>query len=314
MCTRASARDFGAATYLKMFMPRPALPPSCFVVLFVLFLFWGDGARVSEAASITLNPMQDTFISEAFTSPNGTGVDMVVGAQGANASFSKNRGLIQFDLSSVPPGAVVNSVSLHLTVTKVSSTPVNSNFQLHRLLHPWSDLESTWTLRLEPDENWATPGGQEGNDFSATISGSVPVAGLGEYTFASTQELVTDVAAWLANPASNHGWLLKTADESVGFTARRIASAEGPIGAPVLEVQFETPEPPRISRAEITDNQFCLRFTTRQGKSYVVERRDRVDTGEWAAITNLPPADVTGEAIVCDPLGTGTGFYRVGER
>jgi len=281
-----------------------------------LVLLMLPAARNSaHAETVTLNPSQDTYISTRFEGPNGTGVDMVIGTQGSFVSFTRNRGLIQFDLSTIPAGVVVNSVTLRLTVTRVPASPANGNFQLHRLLRPWDDLESTWTLRLEPDENWDTPGGQEGADFSETASSSVVVAGAGNYTFASTPQLVADVNAWLANPSANHGWLVMQANESTGFTARRIGSAEGGTTAPVLEVRFDPPAPPlSITSSEISGEDFCLRFTARQGKSYVVERREMVDTGTWTAITNLPPATATAEVVICEPLGTGRNFYRVGEQ
>jgi hypothetical protein len=308
------ARDFVGANNPSMSMPFLALSPGRFLLIVSL---WNVGMAGAGAASITLNPAQDTFIAEyiSFPDSNGTGTEMIIGTQGSNVGFAKNRGLIQFDLSSIPSGAVANSVTLRLTtVTRVPSTPVSSNFELHRLARPWDGLKSTWLLRLDPDENWTVPGGQADIDFAATPSARVQVAGLDNYAFASTPELIADVNAWLADPGANHGWLVKTEDESIGFTARHFASREGSTGAPVLEVQFEAPELLRITLAEITENQFCLHFTARQGRSYVIERRDLADSGEWTAITNLPPADVTGEAVVCDPLGTGTGFYRVGER
>jgi hypothetical protein len=297
-----------------MQMPHLVLNPPGFLLIVSL---WSVGMAGAGAASITLNPAQDTFIAEyiSFPDSNGTGTEMIVGTQGSNVGFAKNRGLIQFDLSSIPPGAAINSVTLRLTVTtRVPQTPVSSNFNLHRLTRPWDELESTWFLRLDANENWGTPGGQAGADFTETSSARVQVSGLGDYAFESTPELVADVNAWLADPGANHGWLVKTEDESIGFTARHFASREGSTGAPVLEVQFEAPEPPRISLAAITGNQFCLHFTALQGKSYIVERRDLVDSGEWTAITNLPPADVTGEMVICDPLGMATAFYRVGER
>ena len=307
------ARQFAGAASPMVFIPCRALNLSWLLLIASL---WSASVGAAGAASISLNPAQDTFISEYVprAGPNGTDVDMVIGTQGANVGFTRNRGLIQFDLSAILAGAVVTSVTLRLTVTSIPLAPASSNFELHRLVQGWDDLESTWSLRLDPDENWAVPGGQGGADFSATSSGRVRVSGLGDYTFASTPELIADVNAWLANPATNHGWLVKTENESVGFMARRFASREGSSGAPVLEVRFEVPQPPRISSAEITAGHFCLLFTACQGKSYVVERRDLVDRGEWTTITNLPPMDVTGEATVCDPMGTGTGFYRVGER
>jgi len=270
---------------------------------------------VAGAASVTLNPSQDTFISEyvSFANPNGTSTEMVIGTQGANVGHTRNRGLIQFDLSSIPPGAVVSSVTLSLRVTRVPLSPANSDFHLHRLLQPWDDLESTWPLRLDPDENWGTPGGQEGLDYSADFSGSVLVAGAGDYTFVSTPELVADVSRWLTNSAANHGWLVKTTNELVGFTARRFASREGFSGAPVLEVQFEPPSSPlRIHRTAIVNGEFCLSFNA-QARGYIVERRDKADEGEWTPIWVLPAGDVPMEFTVCDPLREGNRFYRVRE-
>jgi hypothetical protein len=288
-------------------MPRPA---SNLLLSVLLGSCWS-----AHTASVTLHPAQDTFISDRSELPAGTFVDMVIGTQGMFAGFARNRGLIQFDLSSIPAGSAVNAVTLRLTVTRVPSTPVTMNFHLHPLLQPWDDLESTWALRLEPDENWAAPGGQEGADYSAASSGSVLVSTVGEYTFPSTPELVADVTAWLANPAANHGWLVKAEDESVGFTARRLASREALAGQPVLEVQFETMEPLRIKLVTIAADQICLSFTAQAGKTYTLERREQVDAGEWTVVATLPAPDITAEALLCDPLAAeGNRFYRVGER
>lgn len=287
-------------------MPRLVLN---LVLSFLLGTSWS-----ARAASIPLNPVQDTFISDAIETPNGTGTDMVIGSQGSTASFAKNRGLIRFDLSPIPAGAVVSSATLRLTVARVPATPANSNFELHRLLLPWDESQSTWPLRLDPDESWGVPGGLAGTDYSEAASSTVRVAGTGDYTFASTPELLADVNAWLTNPAANHGWLVKTEDESVGFTARRIASREGPVGVPVLEVQFETVEPLRITLTTIVADQICLSFTAKAGKIYTLERREQVDSGEWMVVATLPAPDITAEALLCDQLlTTGSSFYRVSE-
>jgi len=313
MCITPPALDaFAGATNPKKFMRRldPTLP-----ALLLVVLFWAAGPNRAGAESVTLNPAQDTFISEyiSFSEPNGTGADMVIGTQGANVSFKKNRGLIQFDVSSIPAGVVVTSVTLRLTATRNPLAPAPSDFHLHRVLRPWDGLESTWSLRLEPDEDWEAPGGQPGTDYSEAFSASVPVAGTGGYTFASTAGLIADVNAWLANPASNHGWLVKTEDELVAFTARRWSSREAASGVPVLEVQFEPAAPPlRIHRVRIVNGEFCLSFMA-QAKGYVIEGRDNADSGEWTPVWVLPAGDVPMEFTVCDPLAEGNRFYRVRE-
>ncbi|HYV31617.1 MAG TPA: hypothetical protein VEO53_11000, partial [Candidatus Binatia bacterium] len=82
---------------------------------------------------------------------------------------------------------------------------------------------------------------------------------------------------------------------------------------PRLLLEYELLQP-RISGAQIVGNQFCLQFQVKPGKAYVVERRVLVDSGLWTAITNLPPAATNEVVRVCDPLATGSRFYRVGER
>src|SRR5882672_10206570 len=81
------ARDSDAATSPKMFMPRLALKPYRFLLVVSL---WSVNVAFSRAASVSLNPMHDTFISEAFATPNGAATDMVIGTQGSTAGFTKN--------------------------------------------------------------------------------------------------------------------------------------------------------------------------------------------------------------------------------
>ena len=97
--------------------------------------------------------------------------------------------------------------------------------------------------------------------------------------------------------------------------ARRFASFEGLSGAPVLEIQFEASEPLRIKLATIVADQICFSFTAKAGKTYTLERRERVDSGQWIIVATLPAPDITAEALLCDALvPTGSRFYRVGEQ
>jgi hypothetical protein len=124
--------------------------------------------------------------------------------------------------------------------------------------------------------------------------------------------MVADVAVWIADPSVNHGWLVKTADESISPSARHFDSRESATG-PRLIVDYDF-TPLRIDLFGISNGQFCLRFNGKAGKSYLIQRRERLDQGNWTQVTTLPPRGSDGPITVCDgPLAPTSGFYRVQE-
>jgi hypothetical protein len=280
--------------------------PVCLILAVLIFCT----GRVS-GDTVTLTPVADTFISEAvrFPGPNGDGLDMVIGTQGVLSGTAKDRGLIKFDFSEIPTGATINVVRLQVTVNRAPTGSTPNSFNLHRMLRPWSEAESTWTLRLG-GVNWVAPGAAAGSDYAQTVSGTTLIGGFGGYTFPSMPGIVADVAAWVADPSVNHGWLLKTADESISPSARGFDSRETATG-PQLVVDFSPLF--RIDAFEISNGEFCLRFNGKAGKSYLIERRERLDQGTWTQVTSLPPRLTDGPVTVCDGLTPISGFYRVQE-
>jgi hypothetical protein len=208
----------------------------------------------SSAGTVTLEPVADTSIYSAFPTFNfGGGTTITAGGR---PHGGESRGLMLFNLqSALPPGAVIQSVSLRLTVL---GTPpngaVNSVFDLNMLGASWAEgtgsdrggsvagaNEATWNKRFGTSGSpWATPGG----DFSSSVSAFVSILADGNYTIASTPALVSNVQGWLNNPGSNFGWLLRSESESIGGTIRRFGSHENPAASPELSIQYSTvPEP-----------------------------------------------------------------------
>lgn len=168
------------------------------------------------------------------------------------------RALIRFDLGALPSGAVVTSVELSL----YESTPRPRNrptLTLHRVLAPWTEGPAntgsfgggapasagdvTWWQRVHPVQPWTNPGG----DFVTSASGGAQVGSPGSrIRWASTPALVADVQAWIANPTTNHGWILvgSAADEADSLNAKRFDSRESAVVAnrPQLRVTYELPE------------------------------------------------------------------------
>jgi len=168
---------------------------------------------------------------------NGAGMHFFVGRTTTllPADQRVRRGLIAFDVSSIPAGATITGVSLtlHMSRTNTGAT----NVQMRRVLADWGEgtsaagrgegagapattNDATWVHRFFNSASWSTPGG----DFSTTVSATTSVAGIGNYTW-SGAGLVADVQAWVNGTSSNFGWILLGNEVSTG-TAKRLDSSE----------------------------------------------------------------------------------------
>ncbi len=211
------------------------------------------GGSAASGELITLGAATDNTLYEDLFggTSNGAGDYFFAGTTNSD----KRRGLIRFDLASIPSSATINSVSLKLHMSR--TTAGAQTVTLHRLLNSWgegaSDAEgqegggitaepgdATWLHRFYNTTPWSTPGG----DFSATASASRSVGGFGFYTWTSPT-LISDVQAWLNGSLQNDGWLVR-GNESILHTAKRFDTRENPDPTvrPQLIVDFtRIPEP-----------------------------------------------------------------------
>jgi hypothetical protein len=164
------------------------------------------------------------------------------------------RALVRFDVSGIPPGAVVLEAGVEAFMIRLREP---QTLALHRLTASWGEGpsnggdagigapalpgDSTWTHRVWPDQRWAARGG----DYLLTASATTPVNGWpAPVSWASTPELVDDVQGWIDTPASNHGWMM-IGTESGSQNATRLASRHdgSPIARPRLRVRWAEPPP-----------------------------------------------------------------------
>lgn len=165
------------------------------------------------------------------------------------------RALVRFDLSAVPEGMQVVSATFTLYQSRSRS---DHAVTMHRLLGSWGEGlsnggsqgtgaqatagDATWRWRDYGVTEWTTRGG----DFVSAASASTFVGPPNQsYTWASTEGLRADVQGWLANPASNHGWIL-LGQEIDSPNAKRFDSGESPFATqrPLLVLQVTPiPEP-----------------------------------------------------------------------
>jgi hypothetical protein len=210
------------------------------------------GVRSASAAIIVINPSKDNTLYEYDPAEgdhsNGAGFHFFAGENGMG---ELRRGLLAFDIAAaIPAGSTITAVSLTMNM---SMTPAGTLIvELHKVLADWGEgtshapmgegdgasatpNDATWRHRFFDSVFWTTQGG----DFSATVSASQSVGGVGQYTWSSAQ-MVADAQSWLDNPASNFGWLV-LGDETAIATAKRFDTRES-ASPPMLTIQF-TPGP-----------------------------------------------------------------------
>ncbi len=207
----------------------------------------------SWAVQISLQANKDATIFEnAFqsgdngaTNSNGAGPGMFAGS---NSNQSPRRGLLSFDLSSIPTGSTITSAQVQLTVGQIAGSggsgtggdQITRTIDLFKLNTDWGQGttgststsiggtgqgfpgnpgDATWTDNKLGQSQWTTPGAL-GNttgvaSASAQIQGGLAVGGAQNQTFSwgSTPQLVADVQSWLNTPSINFGWLVKNVDE-----------------------------------------------------------------------------------------------------
>ncbi len=289
------------------------------------------GLAQTRADSVFLAPVADTTLIETVPD-NNMGAQLYVNA-GTTQNYTRNRGLFKFDLAGqVPPGSRVTSVTVTFEVVhEPKDGYASASFDLHRVLRAWGEGdqvsadphspglgapatagEATWNHRFALTTNtWAAPGAAATNDYVAVPSAEQAIYDLSNspYTFGPEAGLTADAQLWLDHPETNFGWLLKCADETFNFTARRFGSREDPDNAPILEVDYDPPL--RITQAGISGGKLTLQFTALPGQSYAVEFSDTLRTGSWSTLTNLTGSAAGTNVVVVAPTGGAPKFFRL---
>src|SRR5512137_1755664 len=196
------------------------------------------GPLSGRADTATLSSVADTFINGGIPGNSAGGNPWFDAGTDGQVTPGVRRGLLRFDLSSLPSGSTITSAVVQLTVTHVPGFgPVDSTFELRRLTAAWGEGtnsgssgapavtgDATWTARTLGTANWTAAGAL--SDAAATASASTPVGS----TFSTYQwsggGLVSDVQLWLGNSSQNFGWLLRSLDEGTARTVRGFASRE----------------------------------------------------------------------------------------
>ncbi len=175
---------------------------------------------------------RDTSLYSESSNSNGAGFHLFSGQTNQGAD---RRALLAFDLTDVPDGATITSVSLDLTVSRARRGG-DVTISLHRVTSDWGegdadaggqegtgatspDGAATWNENFRNESSWEN----EGGDFLAEASAELIIARQEGETFSySSEGLVADVQAWVDGEADNFGWII-IADG----LARRFHSSNG---------------------------------------------------------------------------------------
>lgn len=214
---------------------------STFACVLAAGLAW---AEVAAAATVVLQPSsQDSFLRhENPNTPSGSGpanTRIRVKSDGSgNPQATWWRGILQFDLSSVPQFASISLATLELFEGNTGTT---RTYGVHRANGPW--LQATVKWNTQPPFN-AAP----------TATNTVGDAPRDFRSF----NVLADVQAWVNNPSANHGWIVKDQSEASGTENINFVSMEDttePTHRPRLTITFTAP--PCSTNAQCVDGNLC---------------------------------------------------------
>jgi len=305
------------------------------VAFFVCLTLSAASAPTIYAVNISLIPSADTSIMEVAPGNNAGGRSWV--DTGSNMHTQSTRGLFKFDIAgNVPPGSIVTSAFLSLTVTGIPADGYAvAFFDLHRMLRDWGEgtnnpiaspgqgspattNEATWLSPFAFTTNsWTAPGAVATNDYDPAVTASQIIYSTTQspYVFpdpsADPAPMLADVRRWLSDPAANFGWIFICEAEAVPSTARRFGSREDPNNPPVLQLEYLVP--PQSITVENAGSQLRLHFTAEAGQGYVVQfRASLAPPNAWSTLTNFSAQAATTNLIVTDAITGAQRFYRVG--
>ena len=285
----------------------------------IIFISAFSGMVNSQTDTLVLQPGPidgiDVTIQDINpTSTYNTDADFHANAWTAQGISFIDRGLIEFNLTSIPLNATVISATLTL------HTNLNSiNYQLNygdnaawliRVLAPWQVDQVTWNTQPEiATSNFINLPQITVND---TIGYNVNVK--------------TDVQNMVTNPGVNFGWIIKLQTEAI-YTARNFASSDNavPEWRPKLTVIYSHCTPPQADFSFVV-NQYTVNFTDQSqptfswnwqfgdGGTSILQNPEHIYPASGEYIVRLTIQDICGVTthidtvhIVCTPPVA--GFY-----
>jgi hypothetical protein len=120
------------------------------------------------------------------------------------------RGILKFDISSIPAHTTITSATLSLYSYFPTNTKGSTGFYgVYPLTRDWIDSQVNWNV-AKTGVNWTTAGG----DFLPTpdaTSPKQPPTAMVWYPF----DVMARVQSWLNGTSTNYGWVIKCTNENL---------------------------------------------------------------------------------------------------
>lgn len=214
-----------------------------------------------------------------------------------DASYHWYTGLIAFDMSSIPPTAIIESATLSLWCYNVVSDDRSVN--IHRVLVEWIEAEATHNNR-KAGVAWNVAGcGGAGTDHSAILMGRKTSNTIGEWEFVLN---VSEAQAMFADGAGYKGMRLRIGNPVSGNENRDFRSSNylgNPAQRPRLRVLWHVPAARLIKYiTDVWDSEQII--LDNQGR---VVAPDEVEMDEWIRLIGAGrPSSKVYTDLIADPL------------
>jgi hypothetical protein len=211
--------------------------------------------------TVVLSATQDnSMFSENGTYSNGTGEQLFAGR--INSGGALRRALIKFNVSSIPPNAIITDAKLEIYVELSPRTNLFgfNNFSIHKLTKNWGEgasisfsgrgstaqtNDATWEYNFYTSSQWTNPGG----DFVATATATA-TGRLNLWSEWNGTGVINDINAWRSNSTTNYGWIL-LGEETVNASARVFSSRSNGSNPPKLTITYTLPAADKILINEV---------------------------------------------------------------
>jgi uncharacterized repeat protein (TIGR01451 family) len=161
------------------------------------------GVDTGGSEELLLNPSADTYIrqDQATDNFNNNRVAVQPDVSGGNQRV----GLINFDLTGIPSGSVINSASLTLVLQNNANGWTSAN--LYRLLTLWTAGGATWNdADGAGSGDWATSGVFGSSDYTTAGAGSIAMNVTADTP--TTGDVTNLLKAWVESGSTNNGFAL----------------------------------------------------------------------------------------------------------
>jgi hypothetical protein len=158
---------------------------------------------------------EDTHLSDSKIIENFGNDASVINSNKLNA---KDRGVVRFDLSSIPAGAILDSAVLQMNLESIGSG-TSGTAALHRITAEWQELQASWKNRIS-----STPWSTDGGDYDPLSEDTTAIDPAGGPV---TWDVTGLAAAWRDSTYPNYGVIMLVSDgiNNANFSSSDIATA-----------------------------------------------------------------------------------------